>query len=202
MPSAALAHNVNVFAYVEGTSVVTESYFNDGRKCQDSTIEVFDAQGNKLLEGMTDGEGRFSFAPPVRTDLLIRLTASMGHQAEYTIPASDLPESLPASGKAIAPEKPSAEAIQKDVRPPEKPSLRPEETPVLQTPAIGTTTPSTAEIEQAVERALARQLAPIHRALEEARARQRFSDIVGGIGYIVGLMGLVLYFHSRRRRQL
>ena len=82
-PLTALAHNVNVFAYAEGDKVITESYFNDGRKCLDSTIEVFDTQGNKLAEGKTDAEGRFAFRPSIRTDLLIRLTASMGHRAEY-----------------------------------------------------------------------------------------------------------------------
>jgi nickel transport protein len=60
-----------------------------------------------------------------------------------------------------------------------------------------------ADIERAIDRALARQLPPIRRAIEESKDRQRFSDIVGGIGYIIGLMGLALYFRSRQlqRRQ-
>jgi nickel transport protein len=44
------AHKVNIFAYVEGGKIYTESYFNDGKKCIDSRIEVLDNQGNKLLE--------------------------------------------------------------------------------------------------------------------------------------------------------
>ena len=55
------AHKVNIFAYVEGKKIYTESYFNDGKKCVDSKIEVFDNQGNILLEGLTDQEGMFFF---------------------------------------------------------------------------------------------------------------------------------------------
>jgi nickel transport protein len=190
LPSAAYAHKVNVFAYVAGDMVVTESYFNDGRRCQDSVIEVFDGTGKKLLEGKTNTGGQFSFRPPARTDLLIRLTAAMGHQAEYAIPAADLP-GAPAEGLAAAPGAVSerAEDMSKRIS-----SGATEEQPQLRAPA------ATSDIEVLVERAVARQLAPIRRDLEESRNRQRFSDIVGGIGYIIGLMGLVLYFHARRRK--
>ena len=88
------AHKVNIFAYVEGDRVYTESYFSDGKKCVDSKIEVFDNQENKLLEGLTDKEGVFSFevSPEVVEDgdLKIVITASMGHKAEYTIRADEL----------------------------------------------------------------------------------------------------------------
>jgi nickel transport protein len=191
IPSTAWAHKVNVFAYVEGDTVVTESYFSDGRKCQDSVIEVFDTKGEKLLEGTTDAEGQFSFEPPAAGDLLIRLTAAMGHQAEYTVPASDLPEAL-SEGVPAPAETPSTPS---QAAPAEPVSDAAQETPVDQASAVP------ADVEQLVERAVARQLAPIRRAIEESRNRQRISDIVGGIGYIIGLMGVVLYFHSRRRRE-
>ena len=88
------AHKVNIFAYVEGDKVYTESYFNDGKKCIDSKIEVFDNQGNKLLEGLTDEEGMFSFEIPSKDvidgDLKVVLTASMGHRAEYSVSADEL----------------------------------------------------------------------------------------------------------------
>jgi len=180
-PSTARAHKVNVFAHVEGDTVITESYFNDGRKCRDSTIEVFDKHGHKLAEGKTDAEGRFSFQPTVRTDLVIRLTASMGHLAEYTVPASDLPEKLPAGPDA------AAESL--------------EGAPVDHGHSRAHEDEHATDIENVVERVVARQLAPIRRELEESRLRRRFSDVVGGIGYIVGVMGVIFYFLGRRRRE-
>ncbi len=92
MDVSVFAHKVNVFAYVEGKRIYTESYFNDGKKCIDSKIEVFDNQGNKLLEGLSDEEGRFSFkTPPLEDgDLKIVLTASMGDRAEYSISEGEI----------------------------------------------------------------------------------------------------------------
>jgi nickel transport protein len=190
-PSTALAHKVNVFAYVEGDTVITESYFSDGRKCRDCIVDVLDDKGKKLLEGKTDEEGRFSFRPPVRTKLLIRLRASMGHLAEYSIPATDLPQIFPAAATGTAGELPKSQ-LDRAVSP--QPSTANVEPP---TQAAS----EASEIEKTVDRSIARQLEPIRRALEEDRNKQRFSDIVGGIGYIIGLMGLAAYFRSKLRQK-
>ncbi|GAG37023.1 unnamed protein product, partial [marine sediment metagenome] len=40
MDVSVFAHKVNVFAYIEGGKIYTESYFNDGKKCINSEIEV------------------------------------------------------------------------------------------------------------------------------------------------------------------
>jgi nickel transport protein len=85
----ALAHKVNIFAYVEGGVVYCEGYFPDGRKVSDGKVEVYDSQGNKLLEGTTDKEGMFSFRAPKPDDLKIVLIASMGHKNSYTLSADE-----------------------------------------------------------------------------------------------------------------
>ncbi|MFD2232449.1 carboxypeptidase-like regulatory domain-containing protein [Phaeospirillum tilakii] len=60
--------------------------------------------------------------------------------------------------------------------------------------------PEEARIEAAVERVLARRLDPLIAAQIEADSRLRLNDLVGGIGYIVGLAGLGLAWAARRRR--
>jgi len=89
---AALAHKVNIFAYVEGDTVYTESYFPDGQKVEGGKIEVYDSQGNKLLEGKTDSEGQFSFKVPKRDDLKIVLIATMGHKNSFLLKKEELEE--------------------------------------------------------------------------------------------------------------
>ncbi len=180
-PKTALAHNVRVFAHVEGDSVTAECSFHDGKPCRDSLVEVFDGQGTKLLDGRTDAEGRFVFRAPARADMLIRLSDSMGHMGEYKVHAADLPESLSGSVSAAQPGS-SAEPPGHGEHSHRHGAL------------------SEAEIEEAVEKAVSWQLAPIRRAIEESRRERRFLDVVGGIGYIVGLMGLFLYFRGRRRQ--
>ena len=87
----AMAHKVNIFAYVENDVVYTESYFPDGKKVESGVIEVFNGAGKKLLEGKTDKEGLFSFPlPAVKEDLTIVINASMGHKNSYLLKKAEM----------------------------------------------------------------------------------------------------------------
>ena len=175
------AHKVNIFAYVEGDKVYTESYFNDGKKCIDSKIEVFDNQGNKLLEGLTDEEGMFSFEIPSKDvidgDLKVVLTASMGHRAEYIIPANEL------RGVTGLINEKSEEPI---------PAVSPEIYSL-----------DLKQIQSLIEDALDKKLKPIMREMIEIKKSQEDkispTEIIGGIGYIIGIFGIIAYFLSRKR---
>ena len=178
---SAFAHKVNIFAYVEGGKIYTESYFNDGKKCIESKIEVFDNQGNKLLEGLTDKEGMFSFKIPpedvIDGDLKLVLTASMGHRAEYIIRADELGDI-----KGLIEEK-----IEEPVS-----SVSPEVSSF-----------DLKEIQSLIEDTLDEKLEPIMREMREIKKSQedRISptEIIGGIGYIIGIFGIIAYFLSRKR---
>ena len=86
----AWAHKVNLFAYVEGETVYTESYFPDGKKVSGGTIEVLDANGTKILEGKTDAQGTFNFSLPKKEDLTIRLDATMCHKNSFILKKSEM----------------------------------------------------------------------------------------------------------------
>ena len=181
MDVSVFAHKVNIFAYVEGDKVYTESYFNDGKKCIDSKIEVFDNQGNKLVEGLTDEEGMFSFEIPsedvIDGDLKVVLTASMGHRAEYTILADELGDTVVSIEEKL--EEPmsvaSPETILVDLK----------------------------EIQLIIEDTLDEKLKPIIREMREIKKFQEdrisTTEIIGGIGYIIGIFGIIAYFLSRKR---
>ena len=83
--SPALAHKVNLFAYVEGDKVYTESYFADGQKVQGGEIEVVDASGTKLLSGKTDDKGGFAFPLTKKQTLTITINSGMGHKNSYVL---------------------------------------------------------------------------------------------------------------------
>jgi len=175
---SAFAHKVNIFAYVEGDKVYTESYFNDGKKCVDSKIEAFDNQGNKLLEGLTDGEGMFYFEiPPGDGDLKLVLTASMGHRAEYIIRADELRDI-----KGL---------MEENIKEPVS--------------AVSTEVSSfdLKEIQLLIEDALDEKLKPVTKEMREIKKSQEdkisLTEIIGGIGYIIGIFGIVAYFLSRKR---
>ena len=88
--SQAWAHKVNLFAYVEGGTVYTESYFPDGRKVEGGRVEVLDAGGKKILEGKTDAQGQFNFPLPKKEDLTILLDATMGHKNSFVLKKSEM----------------------------------------------------------------------------------------------------------------
>lgn len=88
--STALAHKVNIFAYVDNGVVYTESYFPDGRPVENGAIEVYDSQGHKLLEGVSDNEGLFSFTIPKKDDLTIVINASMGHKNNFILKKEEI----------------------------------------------------------------------------------------------------------------
>jgi nickel transport protein len=175
--SNAFAHKVNIFAYVEGDMVHTESYFPDGRKVEGAVIEVYDSQGNKLLEGKTNKEGLFDFKIPKKDDLKIVLIASMGHRNSYTLSASEMAE-------AGEPQEAQLE--------------EPEEVREQTTTAVAQL--DLDQIKRIIDASLDEKLKPIVRQL--AKAEQRgvsFTEVMGGIGYIFGIMGLIMYFSSRRK---
>ncbi|MFB0526917.1 MAG: hypothetical protein ACETVO_05560 [bacterium] len=181
----ALAHKVNVFAYAEDGMVYTESYFSDGRKVIDSTVEVFDAKNNKLLlTGKTDKSGEFSFKIPEATGLRIVLTASMGHKNEYLLSEDEVRDAI---GVAKLPEK----------SPPEK-----METEKRQAPPEKVTQISDDQLQLLMERVVEEKTAPIMKKLlriEEQMQKPSLQDIIGGLGYILGLMGIVIYFKYKKK---
>jgi nickel transport protein len=177
MVSHVWAHKVNVFAWVEGDTVFVEGYFPGGKKSQGSLVEVFNPAGTKLLEGRTNEKGEFSFKIPERTDLKIVLTASMGHKNDFIVPASDFQEvgSAPSS-----PSRSLAERAQDSAAHPA----------------------DMGQMEEMIDRALDRKLAPVIKLIRDTRREgPTIAEIVGGIGYIFGLFGLVMYFKSRKERK-
>ena len=61
--------------------------------------------------------------------------------------------------------------------------------------------PSRAEIEAIVEKALDKKMKPVLKMLAESNAKEPgIGDILGGIGYIIGLVGIGAYFHNRKKK--
>lgn len=91
----ALAHRVNIFAYVEGNEIVAECSYSKSKRVRHGAIEVRDAvTGRMLLQGTTDEEGLFRFPVPDQArktgaDLRILLQAGEGHQNEWIVEAAE-----------------------------------------------------------------------------------------------------------------
>ena len=192
--SQALAHNVTVFAWVEGDTVHVESKFSGGRRPVAAPVEVYDTRGNLLLKGVTDEKGEFSFKVPKKTEMKVVLLAGMGHKGEWTIPFSDL-EAVSADTTTQAEETNSPSSIPTD------PNQAQSAIPTVGGNPVPDGDVTAAEIRNAVEGALDTKLKPVMKLLVETRqSGPSVTDILGGIGYIFGLIGVAAYFSAKRRK--
>lgn len=56
----------------------------------------------------------------------------------------------------------------------------------------------TVALDERVERAVARQLRPLRHQLDALRVRTQWRDILGGVGYLFGILGIAAYLRARR----
>ena len=184
-PGDAGAHRVNIFAWVEGDTVLVECKYPDGTKVHEGVIRVLDSAGKELLNGKTNTKGEFSFKAPKQDDLTIVLEAGMGHRADWPLSKQDL---APA-GEAPPPG---------SAAPPQVHSKAETPSPAAKESAPGAASPPAAGIDEAIEKALDKKLAPVMRMLAEMREQKvRLTDVLGGIGYIIGLVGVAAYFKRK-----
>ncbi|MDD3312595.1 hypothetical protein, partial [Pseudodesulfovibrio sp.] len=167
----ASAHKVNIFAYADGDTVVTESGYSRSSRVQHGTVEVRNAADNELLlTGVTDEKGVFSFKIPEKAkagkmDLLLLVNAGVGHKGDWTVKYDEY------AGAAAAPAAPAEAAA---------PAAPAEAAAPAAVPAQADTA--------AIEAVVRREVAPIKQMLLEMHdAGPGVVEIVGGIGWIFGL---------------
>jgi len=192
LPASVSAHNVTVFAWVDGDTIHTQSKFSGGKRVKNAPILVYDSKDILLLEGKTDENGMFSFKIPQKTALKIVLKASMGHLAVWKLQAEELGEAK--SKTAVQPTGMN------------EPLVTDSGSAGIQRndDVFGSTNISIGrrEIEEIINASLDKKLQPITQMLADAMNQEPgFTEIMGGIGYILGLVGIALYFTNRKRNR-
>lgn len=184
----ALAHKLQVFAFAEGAQISGSAYFAGGGAASGVRIEVLGGEGRVLAVLAPDGEGKFAYSSQAPVDHLIRAITGDGHQADWLVSAAEL-----AAGFG------SEAAVVQEAERPDRSDL-----PVIvgtDASSIPQTSVATLDpaIESAIERAVVRQIRPLREQFVAVQDQIRLHDILGGIGYIMGLTGLALWWASRRR---
>ncbi|EKO40840.1 MAG: hypothetical protein B193_0441 [Solidesulfovibrio magneticus str. Maddingley MBC34] len=213
LAAPALAHRVNVFAYVEGNDVVVECSYSRSERVRFGEVEVLDAAtGAALLAGKTDEKGEFRFPVPpavraAKADLRIVLKAGEGHQnatevkaAEYLSTAPDAAAATTAAPIASAPPSPPVAPVA--AAGPVAAASAPVQT-VSQTGGQGGAAPAldAAALERIVEAAVEKKIAPLRAILvAEKEKGPGLTEIVGGLGWLVGLAGIAAYFAAKGKK--
>lgn len=190
LPDPAFAHKINLFAWVEGDMVHTQSKFYGGKTLQNGTVQVFDDLGNLLQEGQTDAQGEFSFKAPPKANIKIVVSAGMGHQGVWQLSAEEFGGT---DSEDTRPDPPQASDILRS-RPPT--AQEPAKAPASSASGINAN-----EIRTIVEKELDKKLAPVIKTLSKIESRESsMRDILGGIGYIIGLVGVAAYVAGRKKK--
>lgn len=168
LPLHVQAHKIHVFAWVSGDTVTVESNFSGNRPLVRGNVTVKDNQsGTVILQGTGDEKGVFTFTVPSHVK-------KEGTDILIVVSGSEGHQSewlIPAA------EFLSDQTVSKPT-----------------TPARLNDT----ELKQIIEEVLARELAPIKRSLAESKQdKPGFRDIMGGIGYLLGLAGLIAWLRNR-----
>ena len=179
-------HRVRVFAVAQGRKVLCRGYSSGGDALKDCRITAELPDGTVVAEGRTDENGEFTFEATQRAELKIVLDAGAGHRAEYTLRAEDLPAELPATAGEQA---------------------GPQTEPLVQEGAPSDARADTSSValderrlKGIVRSVVQEEMLGLRGDLRAAEDRgPGVTEIVGGIGYIVGITGLVMYMRIRRK---
>jgi len=166
----ASAHRLKLFATLEGDVISGYAFFVGSGRAHGAAISIKDQSGKEVATLTTDDAGAYSWKAPAPQSYRLTANTGDGHVADAVIDAARF-------GGAAA----------------EEPEIGPAETEAAPATAV-----SQAQIERAVDVAVARQLRPLMEAYEAAEGRTRFNDIMGGVGMIIGLAGLALWASARR----
>lgn len=200
-PRPADAHRVNVFAYVEGDTVHVECSYRKSDRVRFGDIEVSDPTTGKVyLTGKTDEQGNFVFQVPAearaaKADLRILLRAGEGHQNDWTITADEY--------LAGSPTAPTAPAQRSETGAPAAPKAASAAPAAAKTSSAAPVDMAAlqATIQAAVEAGVEKKIAPIRKILlDEKEKGPGLTEVFGGIGYLLGIAGLLAYARSRSGR--
>jgi nickel transport protein len=177
----AIAHSLHTFAYFSTDHVYTETYFTDGKAVKNAPVEVYESTSKTLLlTGTTDDNGVFTFKTPDVESLKIVVRASMGHLSEIVLEKREDEDE-----KNMRNDKESIEKKKNN-------DFLPSNTKLFLTQN---------EIDKIIELQLDKKLAPIHALLRQIvrqHTKPSLSEIIGGIGYIIGIFGVAAYIYSRK----
>lgn len=165
------AHNVIGGVYASGADIEGEIGYSNGVMAKSgSVVHVFDEAGTALGEAIIDEEGYFVFSATQRITHVFRANLGAGHSITLRLPYEELSEQL--ASPDVHPQAITNVNLSKDAAQP---------LDML-----------------ALDKAIAKQIKPLRREIQALREKSGLRDIIGGMGYIFGLLGIVALLRERR----
>ena len=190
---SAYAHQLRVFAAADGEFISGSAYFAGGAAARGIEVRIESAEGALLGTTLSDADGRFRWQASAPSDHAVVVQSADGHRARWLVSGAELAPAFAGRPDLSASDQPAGSRMQQntDAVLETRPGPAPAQAGEVLEPALAA----------AIERAVARQVRPLREELAEARARARLQDVLGGIGYIVGVAGLALWWRARGQQR-
>ncbi len=197
----AMAHRINIFAVVEADQLRVVCRFSKSSPARDCPVTVFNKRSNaKLAEARTSGEG-IALIPVTAAmksapeGLRIHINAGEGHENDCFVEPAEL--ALADTAPAGTIEAPAPQAAPAQAAPAAQAASQHAGQPAGQALA-GI---SHEELAKLIESSVERRVAPLRAMLAaEAERGPGMTEILGGIGWILGIFGTAALCLSRRGR--
>ena len=176
------AHQVRVFAYAGGDAVNVEAFIGNNQPLSNGDVIVTSGAGDTILHrGRTDNQGRVRFPRPelpLKDSLTITVNAGQGHKGTWTLHPEDFSQG--SSGPTQDQHAPLPQTLPDS----KEPSL---------------TSDEQQQLAELVARAVAREVEPLKLMLaKEMNKGPSLQDIIGGIGWLVGIGGLLVALKKKQ----
>ncbi|WP_035274072.1 hypothetical protein [Desulfogranum japonicum] len=177
------AHRVRVFAFTSGQEIVVEGNFGKDRPAKNTEVVIIQPSDQQVLcKGQTDSKGEYRCPIPEELQhvaLEVILKAGQGHQAKWLLE--------PQTKVTASPTPPAASVAQ----------------PAEQTDSVQMHDDDNHEILiRAVEEVVSREIEPLKRMIMEEKDKgPGIQEIIGGIGWIIGIVSLLFIIQSKKRKK-
>ena len=173
LPNSGYAHSIHIFATASGDTITGSAYYPGGSKYRNGTIKIYSPDKQLLGQSKTDENGNFEFKAKFYSDHIFTVTTHDGHKAQHTLSAHELPEDLA--------------KLHLKTLPSEK--------------ANGAADVHNEELQKIIIAAVSKEINPLRQQIQNYEHKIRLRDVLGGIGYILGITGIAFYFLGRKKSQ-
>lgn len=169
----AWGHKIILDVFVSGDVVEGELGFSNGEMASHADLSVLNQMGQELAQLQTDADGFFTYLPTQQQDLVFYADLGAGHIAKVDLPAAELNLSTLTTLK------------------------EPESSNLVKTNLASLSAqPANAALEL---QKLKDEIRSMRRDLKAYKEQRDWQSILGGLGYILGLVGLAYYFAAQRK---
>ena len=182
------AHKIVAGAYAAGDHIEGEISFSDGTMAKNVLVEVLTEDGKKLGETRTGDDGTFVFTPTQPVVHIFHADLGGGHVANVRLGVDELPAGLKAPGGTAKADGGAGQPVASAT------------TAVAAAPRTADASALSPAQRGIVAETVRNEIRPLRREIIAMKEKNDLQSILGGIGYIVGLFGLLFFLAARRQK--